>query len=88
MWAKGKNTGLIYKIEEGTGDNLQQEDIDQGYVDYIYYDSFKSLNDIYDNETYDGGVYYLKDYYADHSKEEILKMIGDFEDDTLEEINL
>ena len=88
MWAKGKDTGLIYKIEEGTGDNLQQEDIDKGYVDYIYYDSFKSLDDVYEQETYDGGVYYLEDYYGNYTKKQILEMIGGFEGDTLREIRL
>lgn len=28
----------IVRISEGTGDNLLNEDIDAGYVDYIYYD--------------------------------------------------
>lgn len=28
----------IIRISEGTGDNLLDEDIEAGYVDYIYYD--------------------------------------------------
>ena len=28
----------IIRIAEGTGDNLLDEDIEMGYVDYIYYD--------------------------------------------------
>jgi hypothetical protein len=29
----------IIRIAEGAGDNLSDEDIDAGYVDYIYYDT-------------------------------------------------
>lgn len=28
----------IMRVAEGTGDNLSDEDIEAGYVDYIYYD--------------------------------------------------
>lgn len=31
----------IFRIAEGTGDNLLPEDEDEGYVDYTYYDSWK-----------------------------------------------
>lgn len=30
----------IIKISEGTGDNLSEEDMDEGYVDYIYYEQY------------------------------------------------
>lgn len=30
----------IIRIAEGTGDNLSDEDMDAGFVDYIYYDQF------------------------------------------------
>lgn len=30
----------IVKITEGTGDNLLEEDIDAGYVDYTYYEQY------------------------------------------------
>lgn len=30
----------IVRIAEGTGDNLLDEDIEAGYVDYIYYDQY------------------------------------------------
>lgn len=30
----------IIKISEGSGDNLQDEDIANGYVDYIYYEQY------------------------------------------------
>lgn len=30
----------IIQISEGTGDNLTSEDMDAGFVDYIYYDTY------------------------------------------------
>lgn len=30
----------IVRIAEGSGDNLLDEDIEMGYVDYIYYDQY------------------------------------------------
>lgn len=30
----------IIRISEGSGDNLTDDDIAQGYVDYIYYESY------------------------------------------------
>ena len=36
----------IVRISEGTGDNLLDEDIDAGYVDYIYYEQFDIGYDI------------------------------------------
>lgn len=31
----------IVRIAEGTGDNLHSEDIEKGYVDYIYYEQYE-----------------------------------------------
>jgi len=36
-----KSEKLLLKIQEGTGDNLDKEDIDQGMVDYVLYSMFK-----------------------------------------------
>lgn len=36
----------IVRISEGTGDNLLDEDMDAGYVDYIYYEQFDLGYDI------------------------------------------
>lgn len=30
----------VIHISEGSGDNFLQEDIENGYVDYIYYDQY------------------------------------------------
>jgi hypothetical protein len=42
----------IIRISEGTGDNLLDEDMDAGYVDYIYYEQYELGPDIRD---VDGG---------------------------------
>lgn len=47
----------IIRISEGDGCNLSQEDIDNGYVDYLYYDVFDPQN-LQDVE--DGGMVLLK----------------------------
>lgn len=46
-----------FKIAEGTGDNLLEEDIEMGYVDYIYYTVYDSEGEI------DGGMMLLEDYF-------------------------
>lgn len=86
FWAKDRENGRWWHITEGTGDGLSQEDIDDGYVDYIYYDYYDSLNSIEDQEAYDGGMILLKKAYQDHSLEEIVKTVQDFEDVTLDVI--
>lgn len=40
------NFRQIVRISEGTGDNLLHEDIDAGYVDYIYYDQHELDTDL------------------------------------------
>ena len=52
----------IIRIAEGTGDNLLEEDIDAGYVDYIYYDQY--LLDA-DMSNVDGGMLLLKEMLRD-----------------------
>ena len=81
IWAKGKRTGFYYKIEEGTGDNLLQEDIDEGYVDYICYDYYASLSDLQEENTYDGGFYYLKKLYQNMTLKEVLACIEEMEEE-------
>lgn len=55
-------TRQIIKISEGTGDNLLDEDIDAGYVDYIYYDTYVVDSDI---QEHDGGMVMLKELFRD-----------------------
>lgn len=46
----------IIKISEGSGDNLTDDDLDDGYVDYIYYDTYVMDHDIRES---DGGMVML-----------------------------
>lgn len=55
----------IIKIAEGTGDNLLDEDIEDGYVDYIYYDTYVMDGDI---REYDGGMVMLTELFRDKFK--------------------
>lgn len=52
----------IIKISEGSGDNLTDEDIDEGYVDYIYYDTYDVYPDIRER---DGGMVMLNELFRD-----------------------
>lgn len=55
----------VVRIAEGSGDNLLEEDIKNGYVDYIYYDQYareESLPEI------DGGMIMLTELFRDKYK--------------------
>ena len=83
FWARDEK-GRWWNITEGTGDNLTQEDIDNGYVDYIYYDYYDSLDAIQFQDAHDGGMILLKKLYQNHSLEEIIQQVQDFESVKLE----
>lgn len=88
FWLKDKTTGYYYDIREGTGDALEQEDIDDGYVDYIYYDYYASLTDIKEDNAYDGGMILLKRLYKDLDDEDIIKKVVEFEDLKREDLEI
>lgn len=46
------NKGIIIRVAEGTGDNLLDEDIKEGYVDYVMYEIF-DVNDFFEMEQVD-----------------------------------
>lgn len=52
----------IIKISEGSGDNLLDEDIEAGYVDYIYYEQYVMDPDM--RET-DGGMVMLTELFQE-----------------------
>lgn len=58
---------IYIHITEGTGDNLLSEDIEEGYVDYIYYEVFRA--GLWQGEPVmdeiDGGMVLLKEMYID-----------------------
>lgn len=74
MWAQGKS-GTVYHITEGGGENLSEEDIEEGYIDYIYYDSYEP-----DGREKDGGIWLLRKPYRELSMEEIL---GTFDEEEM-----
>lgn len=55
----------IIKISEGSGDNLLDEDIEAGYIDYIYYEQY--VMDPHMRET-DGGMVMLTELFRDKFK--------------------
>lgn len=52
----------IVRIAEGTGDNLPSEDIEEGYVDYIYYEQYELSQDF---PEVDGGQVLLEEMFRD-----------------------
>ena len=53
----------IIQISEGSGDNLNEEDMDAGYVDYVYYEQY--VMDPLMRET-DGGMIMLTESFQEH----------------------
>ena len=62
-WIKSKQVFL--KIQAGTGDNLQQEDIQKGFVDYCLWSTFRpeciDIDGELDMECIDSGMVMFKE---------------------------
>lgn len=66
----------IYSAAEGTGDNLLDEDVAEGYVDYIMVNMYKQEGAYL--EEVDGGQLMLKKLVRDMTEEEIEQAIKGF----------
>lgn len=75
----------IIRIAEGSGDNLTDEDLDQGYVDYIYYETHSLEQDI---PEVDGGMIMLKQLFRQkyNSTKEAIHAVLDmaYEDESID----
>lgn len=68
----------LFHIMKGTGGNLLEEDIEEGFVDYICYDRYKKKgNDLY---FVDGGMAYIKEPYESLSADEAALIVLGLED--------
>lgn len=84
-----KDAGLIICANEGTGDNLLPEDVEEGYVDYVNYTTYE-IDDDGITEA-DGGMVLLKEYVRDRYKEDmdmIVDVVTDYLGDTDHDIVL
>ena len=52
----------IIRIDEGSGDNLTDDDIAPGYVDYIYYEVYNVQQDL---PEVDGGIIMLTEWFQE-----------------------
>ena len=52
----------IIRIDEGSGDNLTDDDITQGYIDYIYYEIYNVQQDL---PEVDGGTIMLTEWFQE-----------------------
>ena len=71
----------LIRIEEGTGDNLLDEDIEEGFVDYINYETFGICvcdGDFVVNDG-DGGMVLCEKYVAEMTEEEVIDAVLDME---------
>ncbi|MBO4830622.1 MAG: hypothetical protein J5534_14575 [Fibrobacter sp.] len=60
-----KNEKVFLKVQSGTGDNLQDEDVQKGFVDYCLWSTFKpeciDIDGELDMECLDGGMVLFKE---------------------------
>ena len=54
----------ILVAQEGTGDNLLDEDVEAGYVDYVYIETQQFDGDRFEEDS-DGGQMMMEEYFAD-----------------------
>lgn len=68
---------MILRVAEGTGGNLLPEEVDEGYVDYIYYDIYEPA---YGFPEVDGGMITKKELLVDTygSMEEAIAEVIEF----------
>lgn len=55
----------IIRIDEGSGDNLTNDDIDQGYIDYIYYEVYNVQQNL---PEVNGGIVMLTELFQNKFK--------------------
>ena len=79
----------IIRITEGSGDNLTDDDLDQGYVDYIYYETHSLKQDL---PEVDGGMILLKQLFKQkyNSTKESIQAVLDmaYEDEKIDYVLL
>lgn len=80
----GREESLLFAITEGSGDNLDREDIANGMVDYMNFSVYTfNSNSLEENslEEYDGGMIMFDEPYANKSTETLIKTaVEDFFD--------
>ena len=79
---------VIIEFDEGTGDNLLDEDIEAGYVDYVYYTVY-NISDLDAVKEVDGGMVLLEKPFREAYTKEFTAPNGQtmtyFDDDRLVE---
>ena len=79
----------IIRITEGSGDNLTDDDLGQGYIDYIYYEIYSLKQDL---PEVDGGMIMLKQLFKQkyNSTKESIPAVLDmaYEDENIDYVLL
>lgn len=63
MYFHDKSRDILITVAQGTGDNLGEEDIEEGYVDYWYAEVYSKTNG-----NCGGGLLLLETYISDDNK--------------------
>ncbi len=69
-----ENNIQFITIQEGSGDNLDENDTSAGYIDYINYATY-AVNDDHILTELDGGIEMLTTAYSDLTENEIIEII-------------
>ncbi len=83
FWVNVEDSTAV-RVREGDGTNLSDEDMEAGYVDYIYYDTFEACDGLNiaeraeNDDNSDGGMILLEKPYNSYTTLEIASKVVDF----------
>ena len=91
VFFKDRQPKAVVHVVEGSGDNLDEADREEGYVDYADYQIFRDRIPADEDEAEegdDGGMVMMKKPYADYRPKELARLFedelkGDTEFDTI-----
>jgi len=70
------DNGLLLRVQEGSGDNLLNEDRADGLIDYIDWTSYKLSCELDPElQEYDGGMAMFRNYVSDLPDEQIISAL-------------
>lgn len=73
---KGGRNVYLAVVDEGTGDNLLDEDIDDGYIDYLNWTLYALTTDCEPNFVeWDGGMVLSKRYVVEMTVKEVIEAV-------------
>lgn len=73
----GPKKRTLVRVSRGSGDNLLTDDINEGYIDYVDWSSYKIGLEACDPDMSedDGGMVLLKECYEDADAEDLIRQL-------------